>query len=73
MVLAADLPVEAMPVLVLDYEYHTGDASLDVTAREVRTYDARPASSPLLLPLAPAGPPPNWLPGDCQSAMSPSG
>jgi DNA-binding NarL/FixJ family response regulator len=25
-----------MPVLVLDYEYHTGDPSLDVTAKEVR-------------------------------------
>ena len=36
MVLAADLPDEAMPSLVLDYEYHTGDASLDATAREVR-------------------------------------
>jgi DNA-binding CsgD family transcriptional regulator len=35
-VLAADLPDEAMPSLVLDYEYHTGDASLDATAREVR-------------------------------------
>lgn len=35
-VLAVDLPDEAMPVLVLDYEYHTGDASLDVTAQEVR-------------------------------------
>jgi len=35
-VLAADLPDEVMPVLVLDYEYHTGDASLDVTAQEVR-------------------------------------
>ena len=35
-VLAADLPDEAMPVLVLDYEYHTGDVSLDVTAQEVR-------------------------------------
>ena len=35
-VLAADLPDEAMPVLMLDYEYHTGDASLDVTAQEVR-------------------------------------
>ena len=35
-VLAADLPDEAMPVLVLDYEYHTGDASLDATAQEVR-------------------------------------
>lgn len=35
-VLAADLPDEAMPGLVLDYEYHTGDPSLDATAREVR-------------------------------------
>ena len=35
-VLADDLPDEAMPVLVLNYEYHTGDASLDVTAQEVR-------------------------------------
>ena len=35
-VLAADLPDEAMPSLVLDYEYHTGDARLDATAREVR-------------------------------------
>ena len=34
-VLADDLPDEAMPVLVLNYEYHTGDASLDVTAQEV--------------------------------------
>lgn len=35
-VLAADLPDEAMPDLVLDYEYHTGDAHLDAAAREVR-------------------------------------
>jgi DNA-binding NarL/FixJ family response regulator len=35
-VLAADLPDEAMPSLVLDYEYHTGDASLDASAQEVR-------------------------------------
>jgi DNA-binding NarL/FixJ family response regulator len=35
-VLAADLPDEAMPDLVLEFEYHTGDASLDVTTREVR-------------------------------------
>lgn len=35
-VLAADLPDEAMPDLVLDYEYHTGDARLDAAASEVR-------------------------------------
>jgi len=35
-VLATDLPDEAMPTLVLDYEYHTGDDTLDTTAREVR-------------------------------------
>jgi DNA-directed RNA polymerase specialized sigma subunit len=35
-VLAADLPDEAMPGLVLDYEYHTGDASLDAAALEIR-------------------------------------
>jgi DNA-binding CsgD family transcriptional regulator len=35
-VLAADLPDEAMPTLVLDYEYHTGDDNLDTTARDVR-------------------------------------
>lgn len=35
-VLAADLPDEAMPELVLDYDYHTGDPELDVTALEVR-------------------------------------
>jgi DNA-binding CsgD family transcriptional regulator len=35
-VLAADLPDDAMPDLVLDYDYHTGDAGLDATAREVR-------------------------------------
>src|SRR4029077_1411180 len=35
-VLAADLPDEAMPGLVLEYEYHTGDSSLDRTAQEVR-------------------------------------
>ena len=35
-VLAADLPDEAMPSLMFEYEYHTGDASLDATAREVR-------------------------------------
>ena len=34
--LAADLPDEAMPGLVLEYEYHTGDASLDRTTQEVR-------------------------------------
>jgi DNA-binding CsgD family transcriptional regulator len=35
-VLAADLPDEAMPGLVLEFEYHTGDAGLDATTREVR-------------------------------------
>lgn len=35
-VLAADLPDEAMPGLALDYEYHTGDASLDAAALEIR-------------------------------------
>lgn len=35
-VLAADLPDEAMPDLVLELEYHTGDASLDATTQEVR-------------------------------------
>ena len=35
-VLAADLPDEVMPGLVLDYDYHTGDPELDVTALEVR-------------------------------------
>ena len=35
-VLAADLPDEAMPGLVLEFEYHTGAARLDATTREVR-------------------------------------
>jgi hypothetical protein len=35
-VVAADLPDEAMPELVLDYDYHTGDPQLDATALEVR-------------------------------------
>lgn len=35
-VLAADLPDEAMPQLVLDYRYETGDPELDATALEVR-------------------------------------
>jgi DNA-binding CsgD family transcriptional regulator len=35
-VLAADLPDDAMPGLVLDYDYRTGDAGLDATAREIR-------------------------------------
>jgi predicted RNase H-like HicB family nuclease len=35
-VLAADLPDEAIPELVLDYDYHTGDPDLDTTALEVR-------------------------------------
>ena len=35
-VVAADLPDEAMPELVLDYDYHTGDPELDATALEVR-------------------------------------
>ena len=35
-VLAADLPDEAMPGLVLDYWYDTGDPELDATALEVR-------------------------------------
>lgn len=35
-VLAANLPDEAMPDLVLEFEYHTGDASLDATTREIR-------------------------------------
>lgn len=35
-VLADDLPDAAMPELVLEYDYHTGDADLDITAIEVR-------------------------------------
>ena len=35
-VLAADRPDEAMPGLVLDYRYDTGDPDLDATALEVR-------------------------------------
>jgi hypothetical protein len=35
-VLADDLPDSAMPELVLEYDYHTGDAALDSTALEVR-------------------------------------
>jgi predicted RNase H-like HicB family nuclease len=35
-VLAADLPDEAMPELILDYDYHTGDPDLDAAALEVR-------------------------------------
>jgi hypothetical protein len=35
-VLAADLPDQAMPDLILDYDYHTGDPDLDATAFEVR-------------------------------------
>jgi len=35
-VLAADLPDEAMPELVIDYDYRTGDPELDITAVEIR-------------------------------------
>jgi hypothetical protein len=35
-VLAADLPDSAMPELILDYDYHTGDPELDSTTAEVR-------------------------------------
>jgi hypothetical protein len=35
-VLADDLPDAAMPELVIDYDYHTGDQELDVAAVEVR-------------------------------------
>ena len=35
-VLAVDLPDEAMPGLVLEYRYDTGDPDLDATALEVR-------------------------------------
>ncbi|HEY1918738.1 MAG TPA: helix-turn-helix domain-containing protein [Streptosporangiaceae bacterium] len=35
-VLAADLRDKAMPELVIDYDYHTGDPELDNAAVEVR-------------------------------------
>ncbi len=35
-VLAADLPDGAMPELILEYAYHTGDEELDSAALEVR-------------------------------------
>jgi DNA-directed RNA polymerase specialized sigma subunit len=35
-VLAEELPDEAMPDLELEYDYHTGDADLDTTALQVR-------------------------------------
>jgi predicted RNase H-like HicB family nuclease len=36
-VLAAGLPDEAMPELVIDYDYHTGDRELDMAAAQVRS------------------------------------
>lgn len=36
-VLAADLPDEAMAGLDVDYEYHTGDAVIDTQTAELRT------------------------------------
>jgi hypothetical protein len=35
-VLAADLPDEAMPTLVLEYDYHTGHPALDAETAKVR-------------------------------------
>ena len=35
-VLAADLPDQVMPELVIDYDYHTGNPELDTTAMKVR-------------------------------------
>jgi hypothetical protein len=35
-VLAADLPDEALPELVIDYDYHTGEPDVDTAAAEVR-------------------------------------
>lgn len=40
-VLAADLPDEAMPDLVLDYEYRTGDPRIDQDAARVRQLRAQ--------------------------------
>lgn len=40
-VLAADLPDEAMPDLVLDYEYRTGDPRIDEDAARVRQLRAQ--------------------------------
>lgn len=40
-VLAADLPDEAMPDLVLDYEYRTGDPRIDEDATRVRRLRAQ--------------------------------
>jgi hypothetical protein len=36
-VLAADLPDEAMPTLTLEYEYHTGHPALDAETAKVRS------------------------------------
>jgi predicted RNase H-like HicB family nuclease len=58
-VLAADLPDEAIPDLVLGYEYHTGDPELDTTALEVRRCAGRPTSSPPPHLPVPVRPPPS--------------
>lgn len=40
-VLAADRPDEDMPLLRLDFRYHTGEATIDAAAAEVRDLRAR--------------------------------
>ena len=68
-VLAADLPDEAMPELVLDYDYHTGDPELDATALEVRRLRRQADDLPPPRPPAPAGRPPSLSRADCPCVM----
>ena len=51
-VLAADLPDEAMPGLVLDYEYRTGDPRIDQDAARVRRLRAQLAEVEALTALS---------------------
>src|SRR5260370_7544923 len=59
-VLAADLPDGAMPGLVLDYDYHTGDPALDATALALRQLRRQAGQPPP--PLSAPGLPVRHLP-----------
>ena len=70
-VMAADLPDEAMPGLVLEYEYTLATQAWTGRPKRSASYAARLTRSLPRLPPVLAKLPPNWLHEVSRSAMSP--
>ncbi|HUY48708.1 MAG TPA: hypothetical protein VMV92_23820 [Streptosporangiaceae bacterium] len=68
--MAAGLPDEAMPGLMLAYDYQTGDPELDTTALEVRRLRREADEVAAAATARTSWPLLSWRPAACRSAIS---